>query len=207
MTLNNLMLILLGAGTGLSLIVAIGAQNAFILKQGIIGRYITPIIAFCILSDALLIGIGVFTVGKIAESADWILEVLRWGGGAFLVWYGLSALKRALHPSALTVDTGEAGPKTLGRALAITFAITYLNPHVYLDTMALLGSLANTHGPVGKWWFYAGCVLGSTIWFTALGYGSRLLRPFFARESSWRVLDFIIAVIMLSLAAKLLTGN
>ncbi|MEX3610798.1 LysE/ArgO family amino acid transporter [Rothia sp. LK2588] len=206
MTFDSLLLILMGAGTGLSLIVAIGAQNAFILKQGIIGRFITPIVIFCILSDILLIGLGITLVGTIADSASWALELLRWGGGAFLIWYGLLALRRALRPTSLKINLDDEGPRSLGKAMAITFAITYLNPHTYIDTMVFLGSLANTHGNPGRWWFYLGCILGSTIWFTALGYGSRLLRPIFARPAAWRVLDGIIAMIMLTLAVQVLLG-
>ncbi|MDO4253081.1 MAG: LysE/ArgO family amino acid transporter [Rothia sp. (in: high G+C Gram-positive bacteria)] len=206
MTFNILWLILVGMGTGLSLIVAIGAQNAFILKQGIIGRFITPIVLVCILSDALLIGIGIFSVGKLAQSAAWVLEVLRWAGAAFLLCYGLLALRRAFRPGTLEVDTQQEGPQSLGRALAITLAITYLNPHVYVDTMALLGTLANTYGQSGRWWFYLGTVLGSTVWFLALGYGSRLLRPLFAQEKSWRILDAVIAAIMLFLAYEIALG-
>ena len=137
---------LMGLGTGLSLIVAIGAQNAFILRQGIIGKFVAPIVLFCIIGDVLLIGAGVWSVGQLAHGFTWVLEALGWFGGAFLIWYGFSAARRALQPEALTVNPSTQGPATLGKALTTTFAITYLNPHVYLDTFVLLGSLANTHG-------------------------------------------------------------
>lgn len=201
---ENLPTILLGLGTGLSLIVAIGAQNAFILRQGIIGKFVAPIVLFCILGDLLLIGLGIWSVGKLTEGFEWVLEALRWFGGAFLIWYGLSAARRALKPSAMTVDLGNEGPQTLGKALAVTFAITYLNPHVYVDTMVLLGSLANTHGVERRWWFYLGTVLGSTLWFTALGYGSQFLRPLFARPLAWRILDGAIALLMIYLAFQVM---
>lgn len=198
--------IFIGLGAGLSLIIAFGAQNAFILRQGIIGKYVTPIILFCIIGDILLIGAGIWSVGKLAEGFDGVLEALRWFGGAFLIWYGISAARRALKPSKLTVDPTTEGPQSLGKALALTFAITYLNPHVYLDTFVLLGSLGNTHGEAGRWWFYLGTTLGSILWFTALGYGSRFLRPVFAKPKAWKILDGGIAVLMFFLAFQVMFG-
>lgn len=203
---EHLPVILMGLGTGLSLIVAIGAQNAFILRQGIIGKYVTPIVLFCLVGDVLLIGAGIWSVGRLAEGFDWVLEVLRWFGGIFLLWYGFSAAKRALHPSAMTVEENKKGPQSIGKALAITFAITYLNPHTYLDTFVLLGSIGNTHGETGRWWFYLGTIIGSATWFTALGYGSRFLRPLFAKPKAWRILDGGIAVLMFFLAFQVMFG-
>lgn len=196
--------VLVGATTGLSLIVAIGAQNAYVLKQGIIGRFVAPIVAFCILSDALLIGLGIVGLGYLLESAPWVLQVFRWGGALFLLWYGLSAARRALKPASLTVDLSEAGPKSVFQALLVAGAMTYLNPHAYLDTVILLGSLANQHGPEGRWWFYAGTVAGSVLWFTLLGFGARYLRPFFEKQTAWRVLDALIACVMFFLAVKII---
>lgn len=198
--------ILLGATTGLTLIVAIGAQNAYILRQGIIGKFVWPIAIFCILSDALLIGLGVFGIGKIVESAAWVLEVLRWGGGIFLVCYGIMAAKRAFKPAAMTVNTGEEGPQTLGKALLIAAAMTYLNPHAYLDTIVLLGGIANQQGD-GRWYFYAGTLIGSTLWFSLLASCSRFLRPVFANPRAWRVLDAGIAALMFFLAYKIMFGG
>lgn len=195
---------IVGLTTGLSLIVAIGAQNAYILKQGIIGRFIGPIVALCIFSDVLLIGLGIFGLGFIIEGAPWILEVFRWGGGLFLLWYGISAALRIFKPESLEVDMSSAGPKTVTHALALASAMTYLNPHTYLDTVVLLGSLANQHGVDGRWWYYAGTVTGSTLWFIGLGYGARFLRPLFAKPTAWRVLDAIIACVMIFLAFKIM---
>ena len=195
---------IVGLTTGLSLIVAIGAQNAYILKQGIIGRFIGPIVALCIFSDVLLIGLGIFGLGFIIEGAPWILEVFRWGGGLFLLWYGISAALRVFKPESLEVDMSSAGPKTITHALALAAAMTYLNPHTYLDTVVLLGSLANQHGVDGRWWYYAGTVTGSTLWFIGLGYGARFLRPLFAKPTAWRVLDAIIACVMIFLAFKIM---
>lgn len=191
-------------GTLLSLIVAIGAQNAYVLKQGIIGKFIVPIIIFCILSDILLVGLGIFGFGYIIDSAPWALEVLRWGGGAFLLWYGFSAARRSLRPSAMKVNVAQQGPQTLSKALAIAAAMTYLNPHTYIDTVVLLGSLANQQGVEGRWYYYAGCATGSTIWFIALGLGTRYLRPVFANLKAWRILDGLIALLMFFLAYKVI---
>lgn len=202
--MNSLSHYLVGMTTALTLIVAIGAQNAYVLKQGIIGRFVVPIIIFCILSDALLIGLGIFGLGFLIESAPWILEVFRWGGGAFLLWYGASAARRALNPSSMTVDASSSGPQTLTRALLLAGAMTYLNPHTYLDTVILLGSLANQHGADGRWIYYAGAVTGSTVWFILLGLGARYLRPLFEKPTAWRVLDALIACVMFFLAFKIM---
>lgn len=202
--------VLLGITTGLSLIVAIGAQNAYILKQGILGKFVWPIAIFCTLSDALLIGLGVFGMGKLVESAAWVLEVLRWGGGAFLLIYGLMAAKRSIRPSAMTIDTGSmsqvGGPQTVGKALLVAAAMTYLNPHTYLDTIVLLGGIASQQGDA-RWYFYAGAVIGSVIWFTLLASCSRFLRPIFANPKAWRVLDAGIALLMFFLAYKIMFGH
>lgn len=202
--MNSLSHYLVGMTTTLTLIVAIGAQNAYVLKQGIIGRFVVPIIIFCILSDALLIGLGIFGLGFLIESAPWILEVFRWGGGAFLLWYGASAARRVLNPSSMTVDASSSGPQTLTRALLLAGAMTYLNPHTYLDTVILLGSLANQHGADGRWIYYAGAVTGSTVWFILLGLGARYLRPLFEKPTAWRVLDALIACVMFFLAFKIM---
>lgn len=195
---------LLGLTTLLTLIVAIGAQNAYVLKQSIIGRFVAPVVLFCIVSDIFLVGLGVFGFGVVLERAPWLIEVLRWGGGIFLLWYGISAARRSVRPSALQVDASTEGPQTLGKALALAAAMTYLNPHTYIDTVVLLGSLANQQGVEGRWFYYAGCATGSVIWFTALGVGARFLRPIFASPKAWRVLDGLIALLMFFLAYKIM---
>lgn len=200
---NFLAPVLMGLGTSLSLIVAIGAQNAYILKQGIIGRFIWPIVLFCIFSDALLIGLGVLGIGALADSAVWVLEVLRWGGGLFLVVYGLFAARRALCPSVLTVTSKESGPQTLAKALLLAAAMTYLNPHTYLDTIVFIGGLAAQQGD-SRWFFYAGAVAGSVLWFTFLASCSRFLRSVFANPKAWRVLDAGIAALMFFLAYQII---
>ena len=196
--------ILAGLGFGLSLIVAIGAQNAFVLRQGLRREHVLAVVLVCALSDAVLILLGIAGAGAVIEAVPVVLTVVRYAGAAFLLVYGLLAARRALRPAALTAD-GPAVRASLAATVGTTLALTWLNPHVYLDTVVLLGSIANTHGD-GRWWFGVGAVLGSIIWFTALGYGARLLQPVFAKPAAWRVLDAVIAVVMVALAVSLVVG-
>ncbi|MGO4650889.1 LysE/ArgO family amino acid transporter [Arthrobacter sp. 2RAF22] len=200
----------LGLGTGLALIVAIGAQNAFVLRQGIRGEHIGAVVAVCAISDALLIAAGVLGTGALLAAAPAAVVVLRYVGAAFLVTYGVMAARRILRPQALV--SAEPGPSGAGRsglasALATVMALTWLNPHVYLDTVLLLGSVANAQGPGLQWWFGAGAMLGSILWFCSLGFGAKLLRGFFARPASWRILDGGIAVTMVGLGVGLALGS
>jgi len=191
-----------GLGLGLSLIVAIGSQNAFVLRQGLRGQRVGLVVLVCVLSDAVLIAAGVEGAGAVVRRHPGVLDVVRVGGAAFLLTYGVLAARRALRPQALDPGAGPA-PASVAATLATTLALTWLNPHVYLDTVVLLGSIAQNH-PGRQWSFAAGAALGSALWFTALGHGAALLRPLFARPAAWRVLDALIAVVMLALAASLL---
>jgi L-lysine exporter family protein LysE/ArgO len=200
----------LGLGTGLALIVAIGAQNAFVLRQGIRGEHIGAIVAVCAISDAVLIAAGVFGTGALLTAAPAAVVVLRYVGAAFLVTYGVMAARRILKPQALvSADPGPsgAGRSGLAAALATVLALTWLNPHVYLDTVLLLGSVANAQGPRLRWWFGAGAMLGSILWFCSLGFGAKMLRGFFARPASWRILDGGIAVTMVGFGVGLAFGS
>ncbi|TKV57093.1 amino acid transporter [Nakamurella flava] len=192
---------LAGLGFGLSLIVAIGAQNAFVLRQGLRGEHVGPVVAVCAISDLVLIMAGVAGAGTLVSAVPWLLTVIRYAGAAFLFAYGLLAARRALRGGALITDPSGAAT-ALGVTLATVLALTWLNPHVYLDTVVLLGSISGTHGDQ-RWWFAAGAGLASILWFTALGYGARLLRPVFARPAAWRVLDGFIAAVMFTLAVSL----
>jgi L-lysine exporter family protein LysE/ArgO len=195
---------LAGLGLGLSLIVAIGAQNAFVLRQGLRREHVLPIVIICAASDAVLIVAGVAGLGALLERAEWLLVVVRIAGAAFLSWYGVRAAIRASRPA--TLDANPAGDSVSLRSAVVTvLALTWLNPHVYLDTVVLLGSIGATHGDT-RWWFAAGAALGSILWFSALGFGSRLLRPLFARPVAWRILDGAIAVVMLAIAVSLVLG-
>ena len=197
---------LAGLATGLSLIVAIGAQNAFVLRQGLRRSHVGAVVTVCTLSDFALILAGVAGLGTVIRYAPWALVAVRWLGVAFLTWYGLASAWRARRPSALRAAGPGAAPASRTSVVGRTLALTWLNPHVYLDTVLLLGSVASTHGASGRWWFAAGACAGSTIWFTALGFGAVLLAPLLARPRAWQILDLLIAATMLAVAAGLALG-
>ncbi|MFH9691298.1 LysE/ArgO family amino acid transporter [Streptomyces sp. NPDC017413] len=189
-----------GFGTGLSLIVAIGAQNALVLRQGVRRDGVLAVVGICALSDAVLIALGVAGVGALVVAWPAALTVVGLLGGVFLIGYGLLAARRVLRPSAL--HAGDA-PGVSRRGVVLTcLAMTWLNPHVYLDTVFLLGSVAADRGPL-RWTFGLGAILASVCWFAALGFGARLLGGVLARPSAWRVLDALVAVTMIGLGAKL----
>ena len=191
-----------GLITGLSLIVAIGAQNAYVLRQGLAREHVALVVAICALSDVVLIVAGVSGIGTIVERAPWVLDVVRWFGVAFLTWYGVSSLLRARRPESL--ETTDGRPATGRRTVAVrALALTWLNPHVYLDTVLLLGSIANHEGPTGRWWFALGACVGSVAWFCGLGYGARLAAPVLTRPRAWQVLDVLIGLTMLAIALSL----
>ncbi|MBP6763927.1 MAG: amino acid transporter [Rubrivivax sp.] len=190
-----------GAALGLTLIVAIGAQNAFVLRQGLRREHVGAIVAFCAASDAILMWAGVAGLAQLLGARPALAAWLTAGGAAFLTMYGLRALWRAARPAALQAAQ-DHGAISLASALAQTAAFTLLNPHVYLDTVVLVGSVGAQLGEQ-RWWFAAGAALSSVLWFTALGYGARLLAPVFARPRAWQVLDALIGVVMLVLAALL----
>lgn len=193
-----------GLATGLALIVAIGSQNAFVLRCGIRREHVLPIVLFCAASDALLIAAGVGGAGALLRGNDLLMAATRYGGALFLASYGLLAARRAWAGGHLRAEGQSSG--SLGAALAACFAFTFLNPHVYLDTVVLLGSVAAQRGEAGRWHFGAGAMVGSVLWFSALGFGARLLAPWFEKAIAWRILDSLIALVMLSLALSLLLG-
>ncbi|APE33623.1 amino acid transporter [Nocardia mangyaensis] len=193
-----------GLGFGLSLIVAIGAQNAFVLRQGVRGQHVFPVIAVCAVSDIVLIAVGVAGFGTVVESFPAVVTVARYAGAAFLLGYALLAARRALGSSTLIAEAGAS--VALGASVLTCLALTWLNPHVYLDTVVLLGSFASTYATPDRWFLAAGAMVASVVWFLTLGYGARRLRPLFARPGAWRVLDSLIAVVMLALALGLLLG-
>ncbi len=193
-----------GFGFGLSLIIAIGAQNAYVLRQGLRKEHVWAVVIVCAASDAILILVGVAGFGVVIGTLPWLLTTVRIAGAVFLVGYALLAARRAIFPRPLDPSTaGDVTPLT--RVVATTVALTWLNPHVYLDTVLLLGSIAATHGDE-RWFFGLGATVGSVVWFTALGFGARLLRPVFSKPAAWRVLDVGIAVVMVVIAANLLMG-
>lgn len=216
--------LLAGLGLGLSLIVAIGAQNLFVLRQGIRREHVLAVVVVCAVSDAILIVLGVSGVGLALAALPWLVTAVRWAGAAFLVGYGLLAARRAWRPAgALTVDPSSdtlersaaeqssAIPSVttetrLSATVLTVLALTWLNPHVYLDTVFLLGSVANTHGD-DRWVFALGAVIASVAWFSALGFGARYLGRWLATPRAWRVLDAIIAVVMIALGVSLVLGG
>jgi len=191
-----------GLGAGLSLIIAIGAQNAFVLRNGLRGTYVGWIVAVCAASDIVLISIGTVALGWIARVAGPALAVMRWGGVAFLVFYGFLSLWRAWRGEDLGAEGDDAVVARLWPTLVTTLALTWLNPHVYIDTVLLLGSLANSHRP-DQWWFAGGAMLASCLWFPLLGFGARWLRRLFRSAKAWRLLDVVIALVMWAIAASL----
>ena len=243
--------LLAGLGLGLSLIIAIGAQNLFVLRQGIRREHVFTVAAICSLSDLALIFVGVSGIGAVLQAVPWLVDVIRWAGAAFLVGYGLLAARRAFRPSgaalvatpaasgrssspvaagadqdrpltssdgvsmrrsvaprATVVATGtsverSAAARPMGLGVVLTaLALTWLNPHVYLDTVFLLGSVANTHGDA-RWVFAAGAGAASILWFFGLAYGARLLGGLLGSPRAWRVLDGVIAVVMIVLGISL----
>lgn len=184
----------------MTLIAAIGAQNAFVLRQGIRREHVLPVVALCTVSDLVLIAAGIAGFGAIVAAHPDVITVAKLGGAAFLIGYGLLAARRSLRPSALTPS--DAAPARLAGVLGTCLALTFLNPHVYLDTVVLLGALANEHRD-GRWLFGVGAVAASTVWFTSLGYGATRLSRLFAKPMTWRVLDAAIAATMLALGTYL----
>lgn len=193
--------LLSGLASGLGLIIAIGAQNAFVLRQGIRREHIGTVIAVCILADVALIAIGTAGVGALVSSQPALLTAVRWLGAAYLLWFAWGSLRSATRPGALVA----AAPASRGTVLSTTLALTFLNPHVYLDTVLLLGTLGASHGQA-RWWFALGAGLGSVLWFTALGVGARALSRPLSSPTTWRVVDLCVAAVMATLAVRLLLG-
>jgi L-lysine exporter family protein LysE/ArgO len=196
---------LAGLGFGLSLIVAIGAQNAFVLRQGLRRRHVGTVVAVCAVSDIVLIAAGVAGAGALLRAAPGIVDVAQIGGGAFLLAYAALAARRVWRPGTLHAAPDEDAPRRRAAATA-ALAFTWLNPHVYLDTMVLLGSVAAAHGD-GRWSFGLGAACGSVLWFCCLGFGARLLQRPFASPGAWRALDGAIALVMGATGVSLVAAS
>ncbi|MEK7951530.1 LysE/ArgO family amino acid transporter [Luteolibacter soli] len=194
-----------GMTMGLGLIVAIGAQNVFVLRQGLRHEHVFAVCLACALSDAILIIVGITSFAKIAMILPWINPAMRYGGGAFLTWYGAKSLRSALRSRDALVVENTSTPSSLARTLLACLAITWLNPHVYLDTVVLLGTVS-TQFPGKQFSFGAGAATGSFLFFFALGYAAKQLRPLFAKPSAWRILEGTIALVMWGIALKLALG-
>lgn len=194
-----------GFGMMMSLIVAIGAQNTFLLRQAILRSHITPLVLICWLSDVVLVAAGVSGLGAIVAHVPYAMRLISICGAAILLGYAALAIRRAVIGEHLELD-GDSVRSSLASAIGTCLAMTWLNPHVYLDTVLMIGGVANSHGDQ-RWWFAAGSMLASLSWFAALGYGARLLRPVFRTPRAWQVLDSAIAVIMIGTAIRLLLAG
>ncbi|MCX2778480.1 LysE/ArgO family amino acid transporter [Microbulbifer thermotolerans] len=185
------------------LIVAIGAQNTFVLAQSLRREHHLPVAAFCVLCDAILVSAGVFGLATLLLQSPTLLAVARWGGAAFLLWYGIKALMRALRPSGL--QTPDSVPRSRRAVLLSALAVTLLNPHVYLDTVLLIGSLGAQQPAPGA--YALGAASASLAWFFTLALGAAWLSPWLARPATWRLLDLGVAVMMFSVASQLLLSH
>jgi len=194
---------LAGLGFGFSLIVAIGAQNAFVMRQGLRREHIGVVVAICALSDVLLICLGTGGVGALLTAHRTVLTAVTVLGSAVLLWYAFTAVRRAIRPGVLVAE-GGGEPGRLWPVALTALGLTWLNPHVYLDTVVLLGSVASAQS--SPWVFAGGAMVASAVWFAALGFGAQALRPLFARPVAWRVFDLLVAAVMLAVAIGLLLG-
>jgi L-lysine exporter family protein LysE/ArgO len=186
--------------TGLSLIIAIGAQNAFVIRQGLTKKHVLLVVAICAISDALLILLGVAGLGALIAGLPWLLEIIRWFGVAYLTWFGIRSVRSAFKTQVLDASGSQSGSaKTV--VLAV-LGFTFLNPHVYLDTVILLGSIGNQFGE-DKWWFALGGAVASILWFSSIGFGARAASRFMAKPVFWKVLDLLIAAVMFGIAIML----
>lgn len=208
MSASLLHIMLLGFLGSFALIAAIGAQNAYVLRLGVAGRgrILLVVVLICACSDALLIAAGVAGIGAVIQAAPAAVDVVRLLGAVFLISYGVLAARRVLRPQGMTVGRDGSGEASTRAIVLTTLALTWLNPHVYLDTVMLLGSIANQQGEGDRWWWALGAVAASFTWFFSLVYGARLLQPLFSRPASWRVLDGLIAVFMTGLGIGLIVS-
>jgi L-lysine exporter family protein LysE/ArgO len=189
-----------GFFTGLSLIIAIGAQNAFVIRQGLTRKHVLLVVAICAVSDAALIVLGVAGLGALISGLPWLLEIIRWFGVLYLTWFGIKSLRSAFKVQAL--DASGVQSASAKSVVLSVLGFTFLNPHVYLDTVILLGSIGNQFGP-DKWWFTLGAVAASFVWFSSIGFGAKAASRFMAKPVFWKVLDILIAVVMFSIAIML----
>lgn len=193
--------LLLGAG----LIVAIGAQNAHVLRMGLMRQHVGVTVAICIAIDFVLIVLGVAGMGALIQASPLLLAAARWGGAAFLLWYGLRSWRAVLHAEALDA-AGAHARITRAQAVARVVALSLLNPHLYLDTVVLLGSIGGAQAPAARPWFAAGAMSASALWFTGLGAGAARLAHVLARPAVWKGIDALTGLTMLVLAWKLASG-
>lgn len=186
-----------GFFAGLGLIVAIGAQNAFVIRQGLKRQHVLAVVAICALADAALIALGIAGLGAIIQGLPWLLEGVRWFGVAYLTWFGIKSIRSAFKNQTMDTSGEEAG--SLKKAVLAVLGFTFLNPHVYLDTVILLGSISNQFAE-DRWIFGFGAMTASVVWFSTIGFGARAASRFMSKPIFWRVLDSLIAAVMFSIA-------
>jgi L-lysine exporter family protein LysE/ArgO len=189
-----------GFFAGLSLIVAIGAQNAFVIRQGLSRQHVFVVVAICALADAALIALGIAGLGAIIQGLPWLLEVIRWFGVAYLTWFAIKSVRSAFKSEVM--DASGAQTTSLKKVVASVLGFTFLNPHVYLDTVILLGSISNQFA-ADRWIFGFGAMAASVVWFSSIGFGARAASRFMSKPIFWRVLDSLIAVVMFTIALYL----
>jgi L-lysine exporter family protein LysE/ArgO len=189
-----------GLLTGLSLIIAIGAQNAFVIRQGLTKKHVFLVVAICAISDALLILLGVAGLGALISGLPWLLEIIRWFGVAYLTWFGIRSIRSAFKTQ--TLDASGAQSASAKTVVLSVLGFTFLNPHVYLDTVILLGSIGNQFGQ-DKWWFALGGAVASILWFSSIGFGAKAASRFMSKPVFWKVLDLVIAAVMFGIAILL----
>jgi L-lysine exporter family protein LysE/ArgO len=190
--------------TGLSLIIAIGAQNAFVIKQGLLRQHVLLIVLICATSDAILIFLGTGGLGALVQSNQGLLEVVRWFGVAYLTWFGIKSVRSAFSNQSLSAS--ESPTVSAIKVATTALALTWLNPHVYLDTVILLGSVANQF-EADRWYFAIGASVASVFWFTTIGFGARAASKYMSRPIFWKILDSLIAIVMFSIAITLAFFN
>lgn len=196
--------ILPGLLTGFSLIIAIGAQNAFVIRQGLRREHVLLIVLICAISDAVLILVGTGGLGRLIQGNETALEIIRWFGVGYLTWFGLRSLRSAFKNQSLQV--GEILGVKASVVARTALALTFLNPHVYLDTVILLGSVANQFED-DKWFFALGACISSFIWFTTIGFGARSASRYMSKPIFWKILDTVIAMVMFAIAITLAFYN
>ena len=197
-------IVVAGFLAGLALIVAIGAQNAYVLRQGLARNHVGLVVLVCAVADALLILAGVAGFGEVVRAVPVVLEIFRWVGVVYLLWFAAKSFVSATKTNVLLPS--EEKPKSRGAVLATVLALTFLNPHVYLDTVLFLGSLGNQYGE-GRWLFATGAMTGSLVWFSTIGFGARAAAGLMSKPIFWRILDTIIGLVMVTIALMLVTTD
>lgn len=193
-----------GFFTAISLIAAIGAQNAYVIRQSLTRKHVLLVVVICALADAVLIIAGIAGLGALITSAPMLMEFIRWFGVAYLVWFGIKSVRSAFKIQSL--DAGTAQSASRKQVVLSILGFTFLNPHVYLDTVILLGSIANQFQS-DRWWFGFGAMMSSVVWFFSIGYGAKAAARYMAKPVFWRVLDLVIAAVMFGIALMLAFFN